>query len=253
MLKFQRVKVSKVSDSIISQLGGLILEGVLKPGEKLPTERALAQELDVSRPSLREAIVVLEARGLVESRRGDGTFVLSIVSPTMVDPLLELMREHDDAKFDVLEMRRVLEVAATGYAAERRTNADLELIGQRFAELGEAYASSEADPRHEVDADVAFHLAIADASHNMALTHVMRSMIELIRADISFNIDRLRRKAEDHEPLKMQHREVFDAIVTGEATAARDAASRHLDFVERKLQQNVGLRERETRARRRLG
>jgi GntR family transcriptional repressor for pyruvate dehydrogenase complex len=252
MPKFHRVKVSKISESIVLQLEDLIFEGVLTPGEKLPPERELAEELDVSRPSLREAIVVLEARGLLESRRGGGTFVRSIMNPTMVDPLITLMREREDAKFDVFEMRRILEMAATGYAAKRRTDADLELIEGRFKELEDAYAAAEIDPGREVKADVAFHLAMADASHNMALIHVMRSMIDLLRADISFNIDRLRHREEDYAPLKNQHREIFEAVVARNATAARDAASQHLDFVEEKLRENIEYQERETRAARRL-
>jgi GntR family transcriptional repressor for pyruvate dehydrogenase complex len=252
MPRFHRVKVSKISESIASQLEDLILEGVLKPGEKLPPERELAEELVVSRSSLREAVVVLEARGLLESRRGGGTFVCSIVSPTMVDPLIALMREHDDAKFDVLEMRRILEVAATGYAAKRRTDADIELIERRFKELEDAHAAAEVDPGCEVEADVEFHLVLADASHNIALTHVMRSMINLIRTDISFNIVRLRRKAKDHAPLMNQHRKIFEAVVGGDVDAAGDAASRHLDFVEQKLHENIEHQEREARAERRL-
>ncbi len=252
MPMFHRIKVAKISESIVAQLEDLVLQGVLKPGEKLPPERELAEELDVSRPSLREAIVILEARGLIESRRGGGTFVRAIVSPAMVDPLIELMREREGGKFDVLEMRRILEVAATGYAAERRTDADLQLIKRRFDELEDAYATAETNPRNEVEADVEFHLALADASHNIALTHIMRSMIDLLRADISFSIDRLRRKQEDHAPLKNQHWEIFTAVVAGKADAARDAASRHLDFVERKLYENIKKHEREARAKRRL-
>ena len=78
MPEFQAVKVPRVSDSIVAQIEGMILEGLLKPGEKLPPERELAERLDVSRPSLREAIVVLESRGLLQSRRGGGTFVRDV-------------------------------------------------------------------------------------------------------------------------------------------------------------------------------
>ena len=252
MPKFQRIKVAKISESISSQLEDLILEGVLKPGEKLPAERELAEQMEVSRPSLREAIVVLEARGLLESKRGGGTSVCSIVNPTMVDPLIELMKKREDAKFDVLEMRRILEVAAAGYAAERRTDADLDSIKKRFDELNDAYAAQEADSIREVEADVAFHLASADASHNMALMHVMRSMIDLLRTDISLNIHRLRQREEDHEPLRAQHSRIFEAIVDGDADKARYVANCHLDFVEQKLREHIKHQKREARAKRRL-
>ena len=252
MPKFQRVKVTKISDSIAYQLKELIFEGVLKPGEKLPSERDLAEELEVSRSSLREAIIVLEARGLLESRRGGGTFVCNIAKPTMVDPLIELIGIHEDAKFDVLEMRRILEVAATGYATERRTDADILRIEEHFEELMNTYTAADFDPRREVEADVEYHLAIADASHNMALIHVMRSMIGLLRVDMSFNLDRLRRKKEDHALIKNQHIEILKAVVSGDAELARSAAGNHLDFVELKLRENVEEQKRESRAERRL-
>jgi GntR family transcriptional repressor for pyruvate dehydrogenase complex len=252
MRKFRPIKVSKISESIAAQLELLILEGGLEPGEKLPSERELADEMEVSRPSLREAIVVLEARGLLETQRGGGTYVQSLVSPMMVDPLINLMREHPDAKFDVLEMRSILEVAATGCAAERRTSADLALIQKRFSKLEDIYTAREFDHESEVEADVAFHLVLGEASHNMALAHIMRSMIELLRADISFNIESVRRREEDHAALREQHQAIYEAVVAGEADAARAEAKRHLDFVDKKLRENIKHQEREVRAERRL-
>ncbi len=252
MRKFQPIKVSKISESIAAQLELLILEGGLEPGEKLPSERELADEMEVSRPSLREAIVVLETRGLLVSQRGGGTYVQSLVSPSMVDPLINLIGDREDAKFDVLEMRSVLEVAAAGFAADRRTNADLALIQKKFLKLEDVYAAHEFDHESEATADMAFHLALGEASHNMALMHIMRSMIELVRADISFNIESVRRREEDHAALREQHQTIYEAVVAGEADAARIATKRHLDFVAKTLHENIKHREREIRAERRL-
>ena len=192
MSKFRPVKVSKVSASIVAQLEELILEGTLRAGERLPAERELAATLDVSRPSLREAVVILEARGLLEARRGGGTFVQNIMGGIMADPLIEMIQTHGESKFDALEMRSVLEVTASRYAAERRTDSDIEMIKRKYDELEVQYNLHNSDLTSEIEADVAFHLAIADASHNTVLIHIMRSLINLIRVDIGLNIERLR-------------------------------------------------------------
>ncbi|MEI2770636.1 MAG: GntR family transcriptional regulator, partial [Candidatus Competibacter sp.] len=93
-MQFETINPPKVSDAIVSQIEQLILEGVLKPGERLPPERELAQELSVSRPSLREAITTLKSRGLLQSRRGGGNFVVDVVAPVLTDPLIELLKKH---------------------------------------------------------------------------------------------------------------------------------------------------------------
>ena len=252
MSKFRPVKVSRVSETIVAQLEELMLEGTLKAGEQLPAERELATTLDVSRPSLREAIVILQARGLLEARRGGGTFVRNIMSGVIPDPIIEMIQKQGDSKFDALEMRSVLEVTAARYAAERRTDSDIELIKQRFADLESHFNSRDPDPTFEIEADVAFHLAIADASHNVVLTHIMRSLINLIRVDIGLNIERLRQKEADHSQLKTQHRMIFEAVIDGDAIQAADAAREHLVYVEQKLREGLVENGRTARANRRL-
>ena len=88
-MQFETINPPKVSDAIVSQIEQLILDGVLKPGERLPPERELAHQLNVSRPSLREAITTLKSRGLLQSRRGGGNFVVDVVAPVLTDPLIE--------------------------------------------------------------------------------------------------------------------------------------------------------------------
>ena len=252
MPEFQAVKVPRVSDSIVAQIEGMILEGLLKPGEKLPPERELAERLDVSRPSLREAIVVLESRGLLQSRRGGGTFVRDVTGATITDPLVSLMESHPETTFDVLELRHALEEAAAYLAAQRATESDRRLIGQRYGDLQAIYDAPSLDREREALADMAFHLSIADASHNLALVHVMRGLMTVLRNSITFNLDRIRESAENHEEIKRQHRALFEAVTNGEADAARSAARRHLAFVRETLHQNTKWEEREERAKRRL-
>ena len=93
-MEFTAVQPTSVTDAIVEQIEGLILNGVLKPGERLPAERELAQRLQVSRPSLREAILKLEGKGLLVGRRGGGSFVADVVAPTITEPLVHLLKNH---------------------------------------------------------------------------------------------------------------------------------------------------------------
>lgn len=104
-MAYSKIRQPKLSDVIEQQLEFLILEGTLRPGEKLPPERELAKQFDVSRPSLREAIQRLEAKGLLLRRRGGGTFVQSSLWQSFSDPLVELLSDHPESQYDLLETR----------------------------------------------------------------------------------------------------------------------------------------------------
>lgn len=251
MVGFQAVKVARISDAIVAQIEEMILEGLLKAGERLPPERELAEQLNVSRPSLREAIVILESKGLLKSRRGGGTFVCDFARPSITDPLLALLQAHPEMTGDVLELRHALEETAAYHAAERATETDLQEIEQRFRGLERIYDAADLDREKEVQADVAFHLAIAEASHNLALVHVMRSLLDVLHNSITFNLDRIRENTRNHEEIRHQHEAMFKAIAAGDAEAARQAAHEHLAFVAKTLSENRIRQAREERAMRR--
>ncbi len=110
-MAYSKIRQPKLSDVIEQQLEFLILEGTLRPGEKLPPERELAKQFDVSRPSLREAIQRLEAKGLLLRRRGGGTFVQSSLWQSFSDPLVELLSDHPESQYDLLETRHARKVS----------------------------------------------------------------------------------------------------------------------------------------------
>jgi GntR family transcriptional repressor for pyruvate dehydrogenase complex len=249
-LEFKSVKVPKLSDSIVDQLEQMILDGVLKPGDRLPPERELAQQLSVSRPSLREAIVIMESKGLLQARRGGGTFVCDVVAHTITDPLVHLLKRHPDATNDVVELRLSLEEIAAYYAALRATDADRTILRHRFEALEGARKTS--DTEQNAEADVEFHMAIAEASHNVVLVLVMRGLFNMLRVSILDNLEKIYREASGQEIIAGQHRDLFDAVISGEAEAAREAAHTHLAFVAATLREGFEETTREKRSRRRL-
>src|SRR5215471_17232162 len=106
----------KLSDSIVGQIERLILEGLLKPGDSLPPERQFSERLGVSRPSLREALLKMEARGFVKPLRGGGYAISDVTAPTLTDPLVHLLQQHPPAASDILELREGLEEIAAYFA-----------------------------------------------------------------------------------------------------------------------------------------
>nr|WP_320137140.1 pyruvate dehydrogenase complex transcriptional repressor PdhR [uncultured Amphritea sp.] len=246
---YQRVKQPKISDVIMGQLEEMVLEGSLKPGQKLPAERELAKQFEVSRPSLREAIQKLAAKGVLVSRQGGGTYVSEELGRAFSDPLLELFQTHPEAQYDLLEFRHALEGVSAYYAALRSTPADKAHIRASYDALQIFHDRKEFDK--EVYADVDFHLAIAESTHNMVLLHMMRALFSLLRQHIWENLKDVYPKSEIRGKIHEQHTLLLDAIVAGEPEKARKAAHDHLAYVEEALLEQGKEKTRVKRALRR--
>ncbi len=249
-LTFSKVKQERLSDVIARQLEGLVLDGVLHPGERLPPERELAREMDVSRPSLREALQKLEAAGLVETRHGGGTYVKNAFADALGDPLADLFQRHPEASLDFVEFRHTLDGIVAYYAALRGTDEDKEMLTARFRAIEAVHGDD--DPTEEAERDAEFHIAIAEASHNVVLLHVMRSLLDLLRKDVLFNRTLLYSRKDARDVLMAQHRTIYDRIMNGDAEGARAAAQAHMQHVEKVLREFRVSEARSGVARRRL-
>ena len=237
-----RVTNMRISDHIAEQLHTLIQQRQLQPGQRLPAERQLAEDLGVSRTALREAIQKLSSRGLLESRVGAGTFVQTPPSQPnwheqVISPLVPLMRDDPQYRYDVLETRQSLEVSTAWHAAQRATAQDKTRIQRSFDAL--LHYQHLQDTEASAHADAQFHLAIAEASHNAVIVQVMRSLFELMLNTVAEN----RRLMFVHdntkvlEQLTQQHYQLMQAILNGEPEQARSVISDHLNFVHDKLTQ----------------
>jgi GntR family transcriptional repressor for pyruvate dehydrogenase complex len=249
-MAFQKIKQEKVSDTVAGQIEQQIASGVLKPGERLPSERELARQLNVSRPSVREAIQKLIARRLLETRRGGGTYISTEFGESFTDPLLELLGSRPETAYDLLEFRDALEGLASFYAAQRANDADKEIIRLRYQRLIEAHERK--DYEAEATADVDFHLAIAEASHNVVLLHVMRSMFSLLHRSIELSFKKLYLAPSAPEAIPAQHLTILNAILSGDAEQARSAAHAHLRYVQLTLDEIARDEDRSHTSMRRL-
>jgi GntR family transcriptional repressor for pyruvate dehydrogenase complex len=230
-----KVITKKVSEQVAEQLERQIVEGELGAGAKLSSERDLAESYGVSRPSIRDAIKKLEAKGLVTRKQGGGTFVSSKLVDPFAAPLFELLANSPDSHYDLLEFRFALEGVIAYYAALRGTEQDKAAIESAFAEIEKMNSGSE--PQKVAEAIVHFYLTIAEASHNVMLMHLLRGLSELLVHNVKDNLAVFA----EHEDIRQQlnqHRTLLkDAIVQGDAELARETNRKHLAFIEKSLLQ----------------
>lgn len=249
-MPFQKVQTEKLSTSVIKQIELLILRGILRPGERLPSERELSERLGVSRPSLREAISELQDRGLLSSKAGAGIFVADVLGNAFSDSLIRLFSNHDEAVFDYISFRRDMEGLAAERAARFASDTDLKVIQTVFDKMEAAHPKR--NPADEARLDAEFHLAIIEASHNVIMLHMMRSMYQLLREGVFYNRSIMFKQRTTRSDLLEQHRAINDALQARDAGAARAAVTAHLDYVESALSDYKKAEQNEEIARQRF-
>ena len=232
-MPFQPVQQEKLAQGVVRQIELLILRGLLRPGERLPSERELAERLGVSRPSLREAIAELQAKGLLVSRAGSGVFVADMLGSAFSEALIKLFGDHDEAVFDYVSFRRDLEGMAAERAARFGSGTDLKVIDAVFRKMEAAH--SKKNPADEAALDAEFHLAIIEASHNIIMLHMLRAMFDLLKEGVFYNRQQMYRQRTTRDQLLDQHRAINAAIQARDPVAARAAAEAHMSYVEQAL------------------
>jgi GntR family transcriptional repressor for pyruvate dehydrogenase complex len=232
-MPFQKVTPEKLSTAVTRQIEKLILQGILRPGERLPAERDLAEKLGVSRPSLREAVAELQDKGLLSARAGAGIYVADVLGSAFSDALIRLFAEHDEAVFDYIGFRRDLEGLAACRAARLASDTELQVI-QTVMDKMEA-AHKKTNPSDEARLDAEFHMAIIEASHNVIMLHMMRSMFQLLREGVFYNRQVMFKQRTTRGALLDQHRAINAAIQARDPEAARAAVNDHLNYVEKAL------------------
>jgi GntR family transcriptional repressor for pyruvate dehydrogenase complex len=218
------IKKTRLYEEVVGQLHQLIDAGKLKAGDRLPSERELAETFRVSRSSVREAIKTLENQGMVMSRPGSGTFITAVNVEALIPPLASLLSRGKDALLDLFEMRCLVEPSIAALAAERATPADI-------LRLKEIYSQQEQQIHRDtsaVDSDAAFHLTIGRATHNAALQRLVASIVEILKP---IREKSLQTPGRAHKSLA-SHREILVAIERHDPELARQAMQRHIQAVE---------------------
>lgn len=246
-----RPLVTRIADAVAQDLEQRILEGSLKPGDRLPSERVLALDLNVSRPTVREAIHKLAAKGLLTTRHGGGSVVTDRLQASFADPWQEMLQGHPLLQSDMLEFRHMLEGEAASLAAERATAADIERIDAAYAAMEAAYEQD--DMKVCIDTDVAFHQAIAEASHNAMIGHLSASLMRVVHDHVSDNLVHLHASPKRWAQIRAQHRAIWEAVRSREPQASKRVACEHINFVRQSMAETAQQVSRQHTAMRRLG
>jgi GntR family transcriptional repressor for pyruvate dehydrogenase complex len=222
---FKKIPQRKVSDRVCDQVQELIAEGRLRPGERLPSERELTALFDVSRSSVREAILKLECLGFVEQRHGEGTFIKSVTDAPLAQAGAVLVGK-EDFLFDLMEVRNELETWAAALAAERASDAEIQEMREIIAAM--AAAREERARGHEMN--FRLHFLISRAGGNRFLPHIMETISDWIKRVTHAVYADLYDDRAVYDHLLDQHRAIVEAIASRDPEAASQAMEKHLRF-----------------------
>jgi GntR family transcriptional repressor for pyruvate dehydrogenase complex len=223
-------------DDVLSLFTQLIRDGRIRPGQRLPNERALARRLGLSRPSLREAVRALVAMRILEVHHGDGTYVTSLQPELLAEPLRLILALDASSILALFELRRVVEPAAAALAAVRATAAERKALRAEL-ERGKEF---QGHPAALVDHDTTLHRLLHLAAHNPLLVSLSASLASLARQSRLRTV-RLPRNA---RLTIREHRAIVEAVCARRPLEAARAMTRHLERIERQLRS-----ERNTNAR----
>lgn len=227
---FDKIVRNTVTDQVIVQIKELLANGSLQPGDKLPSERQMADQMGVSRPSLREALRALEYAGVLKSQPNGGVYVSDGTSALENNlQVAHLLKQF--ALEEMIEVRRIIEAASVRFAVERGNKEALLAIRREH----EASRRLIGDKAAFALSDFEFHRAIAEAAGNDILVTMLQTMRQMMR---DFNIQLLS-TTEGREEVFAHHQAILDAIENHDADAAVDALINHLDNVVRTMKSST--------------
>src|SRR5579862_818769 len=221
---YKVVRTSRLYEQIVQQIEESVLNGSLKPGDQLPAERELAQRLGVSRTAVREAVKALREKGLVEAYSGRGTFITdgtSHAARQSFDLMIKVGQQENSAH--LAELRLILEPGIAALAAERAEEEHLAAMREAVAVMDR----SQKDPAAYIEADLDFHLALAEAVANPLILSLIDSIVGLLREQRIriFNVEGGPQRGQIH------HKRILEAMEQRDPAMARSAMSAHLDQV----------------------
>lgn len=222
------VSAKRLYQSVVSQFIGLITAGQLKPGDKLPPERELAERFAVSRPSIREAFRALEIIGLIEVRPGGGTYITDLNMAPFITLISPLFFCKPNAERELLEFRQLIETEAVRLASAQQLPQGMAALRGAIGDMERALEQYE--PGKGADADIRFHQAIFQCSENAVLNKVAECVFCFLENSVRFNRAVIIKDIRQSQQLLDQHRLILQAIESGQDLAAAQAMSDHLRF-----------------------
>jgi GntR family transcriptional repressor for pyruvate dehydrogenase complex len=232
------IKREPVATQVARKLVEYLLSGAVEPGARMPSERKLAEAFGVGRSAMREAIKALSLIGLVEVRQGDGTYLRKADSALLTEVIEWGLLLGERRTMDLVEARQELEIVLAGLAARRRTEQDVDDLRRSLQRMEQATSAASF-----VEADVQFHMRLAEAAGNLALRDIHASVQALLRTWIG----RVLAAPGSREPSYLEHVPIFEAIVASDPRAAQGAMEAHMMSAAGRLRETLDDEEIETR------
>ncbi|WP_032121903.1 FadR/GntR family transcriptional regulator [Clostridium amazonitimonense] len=223
---FEPVKNTRVYEKVVEQIKDMIIKGTLKKGDKLPTERELAERLGVSRTSIREAIRALEVIGLVESRQGSGNFIRESFKDILLEPLSMMFILEKSNPKEILELREVLELQTVVLASYNINEEEIVKLKTLIEEMLKC-----SDENISVELDKEFHYTIAKASHNRLIINVLEVLSYLIDKFIKDSRKNILADKSNREKLNHNHENIFKALECRDSIKARISMEEHFKLI----------------------
>jgi GntR family transcriptional repressor for pyruvate dehydrogenase complex len=220
-MKFREITPVRLYESVIEQIMNLIKNNKLKPGDKLPPERELAEKFSISRGSLREAFRVLESRGLIKSKPGGGRYIREVRNNSHNSTENIILSLEKSSILELLEAREILEIKIAKIAAQRATPEDIELIEKALNKMSK---EEEIKNDKKTESDTEFHLAIASASHNFVFVNIIKLHLDLLR-DTREKTQQIPGRREERWS---EHQAILQAIKEHNSKKAGEAMLKHL-------------------------
>ena len=219
-MEFKEITPVRLYESAIEQIMDLVKRSELKPGDKLPPERELAEKLSISRNSLREAFRVLESKGLIKSKAGGGRYLREIRKNGYSNTENIILSLEKSSILELLEAREIFEVKIAKIAAQRATTEDIELIEKALDKTNKEEISN----GKKTESDTEFHLAIARASRNFVFVNIMQLHLDLLKETREKTWEIPGRREEQQK----EHQSIFQAIKEHNGKKAAEAMLKHL-------------------------
>lgn len=231
--KFHSIRQLSVVDQIIETFKQMLLQGDLYPGQRLPSEAELTQQLGVGRSALREAMKILQALGVVRIQQGDGTYIVDEPSSTLLNPLTFAILLEADMNIELVELRLLVEVGYCELAAQKATAADWERIEAAACLLEDYAAQPDVEEEMLAHLDLDFHRAIMEASHNPLVVRIATTVMELFFASVR---DTYLSRADNRGAAVQFHRHIMEALRDGSPEAIRTAVEDSLVYWREEVQ-----------------
>ncbi|MGM9924452.1 MAG: FadR/GntR family transcriptional regulator [Bacillus sp. (in: firmicutes)] len=229
-MEYKQIKPKKLYEEVADALYDMIKKGELKPGDKLDSVQQLAENFQVGRSAIREALSALRAKGLVEMKQGEGTYVRQFDAGKLNFSSAILMNRTDVV--NLLEVRKIIEMGAVALAAENRTDENIKRLKEVLACMKDSFG----DEKEEERTDILFHLAVAKASQNPMLCELMRNVSGMMEVHMKETRSIwLYAEGITVENLYMDHVQILEAIIEQNKEQAQQLMWNHLTVVEKNL------------------